>query len=55
MYICIKYYNMTKLKNIMISEDTHLKVVELRTKLYKETGQLLKMEKVILYLLDKAK
>jgi hypothetical protein len=46
---------MTKLKNIMISEDTHLKVVELRTKLYKETGQLLKMEKVILYLLDKAK
>jgi hypothetical protein len=46
---------MTKLKNIMISNETHLRVIELRTKIYKETGELLKMEKVILYLLDKAK
>jgi len=46
---------MTKIKNIMISEETHIKVIELKTKIYKETGQLLTMEKVIIYLLDKAK
>ena len=46
---------MTKIKNIMISEETHIKVIELKTKIYKETGQLLTMEKVIIYLLDNAK
>jgi hypothetical protein len=39
-------------KNVMMSDETHCALMEMRMKIYKEKGILLTMEKVIAYLLD---
>jgi hypothetical protein len=53
MYICVKLLTMTqRKKNVMMSDDTHCSLMEMRMKIYKEKGLLLTMEKVIMYLID---
>lgn len=53
MYICIKLMIMTiKKKNVMMSEDTHCKLMEIRMKVYRSKGILLTMEKTILHLIE---
>ena len=53
MYICIKLINMAiKKKNVMMSEDTHCKLMEIRMKVYRSKGLLLTMEKTILHLIE---
>lgn len=53
MYICIKLMNMAiKKKNVMMSEDTHCKLMEIRMKVYRSKGLLLTMEKTILHLIE---
>lgn len=53
MYICVKLLTMTlRKKNVMMSDDTHCSLMEMRMKIYKEKGMLLTMEKVIMYLID---
>ena len=53
MYICTKILNMTvRKKNVMMNEDVHCALMEMRMKIYKEKGILLTMEKVIAYLID---
>lgn len=53
MYICIKLMIMTiKKKNVMMSEDTHCKLMEIRMKVYRSKGLLLTMEKTILHLIE---
>jgi hypothetical protein len=44
-----------KKKNVMMSEETHLKLLEIRMKAYKVKGQLLTMENCILYLIENQK
>ena len=39
-------------KNVMMTEDVHCALMEVRMKIYKNTGTLLTMEKVIAYLID---
>jgi hypothetical protein len=39
-------------KNVMMSDETHCLLMEMRMKIYKEKGMLLTMEKVIAYLID---
>ena len=39
-------------KNVMMTEDVHCSLMEIRMKIYKEKGLLLTMEKVIAYLID---
>ena len=39
-------------KNVMMNEDVHCALMEMRMKIYKEKGILLTMEKVIAYLID---
>jgi hypothetical protein len=39
-------------KNVMMSDETHCALMEMRMKIYKEKGMLLTMEKVIAYLID---
>jgi hypothetical protein len=56
MYICIKLLIMAiKKKNVMMSEETHCKLMEIRMKVYKTKGLLLTMEKSILYLIENQK
>ena len=56
MYICIKLMNMAiKKKNVMMSEETHCKLMEIRMRVYKTKGLLLTMEKSILYLIENQK
>jgi hypothetical protein len=56
MYICIKLLIMaTKKKNVMMSEETHCKLMEIRMRVYKTKGLLLTMEKSILYLIENQK
>jgi hypothetical protein len=56
MYICVKLLIMAiKKKNVMMSEETHLKLLEIRMKAYKVKGQLLTMENCILYLIENQK
>lgn len=53
MYICIKLMIMTiKKKNVMMSEETHCKLMEIRMKVYRSKGLLLTMEKTILHLIE---
>ena len=53
MYICVKLLTMTqRKKNVMMSDETHCLLMEMRMKIYKEKGMLLTMEKVIAYLID---
>jgi hypothetical protein len=53
MYICVKLLTMTqRKKNVMMSDETHCALMEMRMKIYKEKGKLLTMEKVIAYLID---
>jgi hypothetical protein len=53
MYICIKLMNMAiKKKNVMMSEETHCKLMEIRMKVYRLKGSLLTMEKTILHLIE---
>ena len=53
MYICIKLIIMTtKKKNVMMSEDIHCKLMEIRMRIYKTKGLLLTMEKTILHLIE---
>ena len=53
MYICIKLMNMAiKKKNVMMSEETHCKLMEIRLKVYRSKGSLLTMEKTILHLIE---
>lgn len=53
MYICIKLMIMSiKKKNVMMSEDTHCKLMEIRMKVYRSKGILLTMEKAILHLIE---
>ena len=53
MYICVKLLNMTvRKKNVMMSDETHCALMEMKMKIYKEKGILLTMEKVIVYLID---
>jgi len=53
MYICIKLMKMAiKKKNVMMSEETHCKLMEIRMKVYKSKGLLLTMEKTILHLIE---
>jgi hypothetical protein len=53
MYICIKLMNMAiKKKNVMMSEETHCKLMEIRMKVYRSKGLLLTMEKTILHLIE---
>lgn len=53
MYICLKLINMTtKKKNVMMSDETHCAIMEIRMRVYKEKGLLLTMEKTILYLIE---
>jgi hypothetical protein len=39
-------------KNVMMSDETHCLLMEMRMKIYRDKGWLLTMEKVILYLFD---
>jgi hypothetical protein len=39
-------------KNVMMSDNTHCALMEMRMKIYKEKGWLFTMEKVIMYLID---
>jgi len=39
-------------KNVMMTDDVHCALMEVRMKIYKEKGLLLTMEKVIAYLID---
>lgn len=39
-------------KNVMMTEEVHCSLMEMRMKIYKEKGLLLTMEKVIAYLID---
>jgi hypothetical protein len=56
MYICIKLLIMAiKKKNVMMSEETHCKLMEIRMRVYKTKGLLLTMEKSILYLIENQK
>lgn len=41
-----------KKKNVMMSEDTHCKLMEIRMKVYRSKGLLLTMEKTILRLIE---
>jgi len=41
-----------KKKNVMMSEDTHCKLMEIRMKVYRSKGILLTMEKAILHLIE---
>ena len=41
-----------KKKNVMMSEETHCKLMEIRMRVYKTKGLLLTMEKTILYLME---
>lgn len=41
-----------KKKNVMMSEDTHCKLMEIRMKVYRSKGLLLTMEKTILHLIE---
>jgi len=43
---------MTKKKNVMMSEEVHLALLEIRMKIYRTKGTLLSMEKTIMYLLE---
>ena len=53
MYICEKILNMTvRKKNVMMNEDVHCALLEMRMRIYKEKGVLLSMEKVIIYLIE---
>ena len=53
MYICVKLLTMTvRKKNVMMSDETHCALMEMRMKIYKEKGWLFTMEKVIMYLID---
>jgi hypothetical protein len=53
MYICVKLLTMTlRKKNVMMGDETHCALMEMRMKIYKEKGILLTMEKVIAYLID---
>lgn len=54
MYICIKINIMAaiKKKNVMMTEETHCKLMEIRMRVYKTKGLLLTMEKTILYLMQ---
>ena len=48
-----KYINMTqRKKNVMMNEDVHCALMEIRMQIYKKEGKLLTMEKVIAYLID---
>lgn len=52
MYICVKLLTMTqRKKNVMMSDETHCELMEMRMKIYRERGMLLTMEKVIMYLI----
>lgn len=42
----------TKKKNVMMSDETHCAIMEIRMRVYKEKGLLLTMEKTILYLIE---
>lgn len=45
--------NMTqRKKNVMMTEEVHCSLMEIRMQIYKEKGLLLTMEKVIAYLID---
>jgi len=56
MYICIKLLTMAaKKKNVMMSEETHCKLMEIRMRVYRTQGLLLTMEKSILYLIENQK
>jgi hypothetical protein len=56
MYICIKLLTMAaKKKNVMMSEETHCKLMEIRMRVYRTKGLLLTMEKSILYLIENQK
>ena len=53
MYICVKLLTMTqRKKNVMMSDETHCLLMEMRMKIYRDKGSLLTMEKVILYLFE---
>ena len=53
MYICVKLLTMTqRKKNVMMSDNTHCALMEMRMKIYKDKGWLFTMEKVIMYLID---
>ncbi len=53
MYICVKLLTMTqRKKNVMMSDETHCSLMEMRMKIYKDKGLLLTMEKVIMYLIE---
>lgn len=53
MYICVKLLTMTqRKKNVMMSDETHCSLMEMRMKIYRDKGKLLTMEKVIMYLLE---
>jgi hypothetical protein len=53
MYICNKINIMAiKKKNVMMTEETHCKLMEIRMRVYKTKGLLLTMEKTILYLME---
>lgn len=39
-------------KNVMMGDETHCALMELRMKIYKSKGLLLTMEKVIMYLIE---
>ena len=41
-----------KKKNVMMTEETHCKLMEIRMRVYKNKGLLLTMEKTILYLME---
>jgi hypothetical protein len=41
-----------KKKNVMMSEETHCKLMEIRMKVYRLKGSLLTMEKTILHLIE---
>jgi hypothetical protein len=53
MYICVKLLTMTlRKKNVMMGDETHCALMEMRMKIYKKNGTLLTMEKVIMYLIE---
>ena len=53
MYICVKLLTMTvRKKNVMMGDETHCALMEMRMKIYKDKGLLLTMEKVIMYLIE---
>jgi hypothetical protein len=39
-------------KNVMMGDETHCALMEMRMKIYKDKGLLLTMEKVIMYLIE---